>query len=171
MLVVCSYCHAKIREDASGRSFDVSHGMCLPCADHFERLWGGMSISEYLDALPQPVLVVNADGRVVAANQQLATLFGRDRAEMRGLLGGEALACVHSRLPEGCGKTVHCRECTIRRAVTRVAETGEAQERIPAYLKTRDGRVDLRISVRAKDGLVKVLVEELKRAAEVVAEA
>lgn len=171
MLVVCSYCHAKIREDASGRSFDVSHGMCLGCAEHFDRLWGGMSMSEYLDGLPQPVLVVNAEGRVVAANQRLATLFGRDRAEMRGLLGGEALACVHSRLPEGCGKTVHCRECTIRRAVTRVAETGKAQERIPAYLKTKEGRVDLCISVRAKDGLVRVLVDELRPAEDAVAEA
>ena len=169
MLVVCSYCHGTIREDASGGSFDVSHSMCLPCADHFERLWSGMSMSEYLDGLPQPVLVVNAEGRVVAANQKLATLFGRARAEMRGLLGGEALACVHSRLPEGCGKTVHCRECTIRRAVTRVAETGEAQERIPAYLETNEGRVELRISVHPKDGLVKVLVEELQPAKPVVA--
>jgi len=171
MLLVCSYCRKTIREDASGRSFDVSHGMCEACADHFERLWRGMSLDEYLDELPQPVLVVNAEGRVVAVNRKLALLLGRERAEMRGLLGGEAFACVHSRLPEGCGKTIHCRECTIRRAVTQVAETGRSLERVPAYLRTKDGRVDLRISVRAKDGLVKVLVDELKPAAEVVAQA
>ena len=171
MLVVCSYCRKTIREDASGRSFDVSHGMCPGCADHFERLWRGMSLHEYLDELPQPVLVVNGEGRIVAVNQQLASLFGKDRAEMRGLLGGEALACVHSRLPEGCGKTIHCRECTIRRAVTQVAETGRPLERIPAYLKTARGRIDLRITVKANDGLVKVLVDELKPAPEVTAQA
>lgn len=162
MLVVCSYCRGKIREDSSGRSFDVSHGMCQPCADHFERLWGGMSISEYLDGLPQPVMVVNADGCVVAANERLAAVLGKDRAELRGMRGGEALACAHSRLPEGCGKTVHCRECTIRRAVSRVAETGVPQERVPAYVQTKDGRAQLRISVRAQDGLVKVLLEDLE---------
>jgi hypothetical protein len=71
---------------------------------------------------------------------------------------------VRSRLPEGCGKTVHCRECTVRRAVDSVARTGKALQKIPAYLDTKDGRVNLRISVKAKDGLVRVVVEEMKAA-------
>lgn len=163
MLLVCSYCRKTIRDEPGSRACDVSHGMCPACADHFERLWRGMPLSDYLDTLPQPILVVNGDGRVVAANQKLATLFGRDKVELRGLLGGEALACVRSRLPEGCGKTIHCRECTIRRAVTRVAETGATLERIPAYLDTKDGRVDLRISVTPSGPLVRVVVEEIRR--------
>jgi PAS domain-containing protein len=161
MLVVCSYCRRTIFDDRTGGA-EVSHGMCPACAEHFETLWRGMSLSEYLDGLDRPVLVVNAEGRVVAANERLARLFGRDRADMCGLLEGEALACVNSRLPGGCGKTVHCRECTIRRGVERVAETGIPLERAPAYLDTAAGRVELRISVHAKDGLVKVVVEEMK---------
>jgi PAS domain-containing protein len=171
VLLVCSYGRKTIRDERGGPACDVSHGMCPSCADHFERLWKGMPLSEYLDTLPQPVLVVNGDGCVVAANQKLAALFGRDRVELRGLRGGEAMACVHSRLPEGCGKTVHCRECTIRRAVAKVAKTGVAQKRVPAYLQTKDGRVDLRISAKARDGLVHVTVEEARPAQPKTAEA
>ncbi len=171
MQLVCSFCRKVIREDAGGPALDVSFGMCPACREHFERLWAGMSLSEYLDGLEQAVLVVTVDGRVVAANAKLAALFGREPRDMRGLLAGEAFACVHSRLPEGCGKTIHCRECTIRRAVNEVAETGVAQERIPAYLDTKEGRVPLRITVRAKDGLVKVVIEEKERARERAAEA
>jgi len=145
--------------------------MCQSCADHYEKLWKGMPLSDYLDTLPQPVIVVNGDGCVVAANQKLASVFGRDKVELRGLAGGEAMACVHSLLPEGCGKTVHCRECTIRRAVQKVAKTGRALDKVPAYLETKNGRVSLRISVKAKDGLVRVTVEEMKPAEPKPAEA
>ena len=117
------------------------------------------------------MIVVNGDGCVVAANQKLASVFGRDKVELRGLAGGEAMACVHSLLPEGCGKTVHCRECTIRRAVQKVAKTGRALDKVPAYLETKNGRVNLRISVKAKDGLVRVTVEEMKPAEPKPAEA
>lgn len=162
MLVVCAYCRKTIRDERGGGACDVSHGMCVSCADHYERLWRGMPLSEYLDTLPAPVVVVNQDGCVVAANQKVAALFGREKAEMRGLMGGEALACVHSLLPEGCGKTIHCRECTIRRAVQKVATTGVPLRRVPAYLDTKDGRVSLRLSVKRKDGLVRVDVEEAR---------
>ena len=162
MLVICAYCRKTISDDRPRRACDVSHGMCPSCADHYERLWRGMPLSEYLDTIDRPVVMLNGDGAVVAANQRLASLFGREKADLRGLLGGEAFACVHSLLPEGCGKTIHCRECTVRRAVEQVAKTGEPLEKIPAYLDTKDGRVNLRISVNAKDGLVRVVVEEMK---------
>jgi PAS domain-containing protein len=163
VLVVCAYCRKTI-SDARGGACDVSHGMCQSCADHYEARWNGMPLSQYLDTLDQPVIVVNGDGCVLGANQKLATLLGRERVELRGLMGGEAFACVYSRLPEGCGKTVHCRECTIRRAVRKVAKTGQPLNKVPAYLDTKDGRVSLRISAKARDGLVRVVVEELKPA-------
>ncbi len=163
MLVVCAYCRKTISDERGGSS-DVSHGMCASCADHYERLWTGMPLSEYLDTIDHPVMMMNGDGALVAVNQKFATLLGRDRAQLRGLLRGEAMACVYSLLPEGCGKTVHCRECTVRRAVETVTKTGKPLQRIPAYLDTKDGRVNLRISVKARDGLVRVVVEEMKTA-------
>jgi hypothetical protein len=95
-------------------------------------------------------------------NQKLIDLLGADRTGVVGLKGGEAFACVRSRLPEGCGGTVHCRECTIRRTVEEVARTGQAKERVRAYLHRADGRLDLRISARpGKSGAIQVTIEEM----------
>jgi PAS domain-containing protein len=162
MRVICSYCRGVIAADPQARITDVSHGMCQPCAAHFERLWAGMPLAEYLDELGSPILLVGGDGRVVAMNQRLADLLGVDRATVSGLRGGEAMACVRSRLPEGCGRTVHCRECAVRRSVEEVQRTGKPKEHVVAYLDRPEGRIDLRVSARpGKLGIVQVIVEEL----------
>jgi PAS domain-containing protein len=162
MLLVCSYCHKTLRAGKGGPSDLVSHGMCEECGAHFEKLWSGMQLGEYLDGLPGAVLLVDGDGRVLAANAKAGALLGRDPATPRGLLGGEAMACSNSRLPGGCGKTIHCRDCTIRNTVTKVAKTGVPVQRVPAYLKTDEGRVPLEISARPVGGLVEVTVREAR---------
>jgi PAS domain-containing protein len=164
VIVVCSYCRKTIREDRTVEPGLVSHGMCPPCSEHFGRLWSGMSLADYLDLLPHPVMLVDGEGRVVAVNSRIAAMLGGDRDRFTGLLGGEAMECVHSRLPEGCGKTIHCRECTVRRSVDRVNETGKAVNRVPAYLQTAKGRIELRVSVRKVNALMEVTVEELRPA-------
>lgn len=167
--VVCSYCRKVIRQEARSGAADLSHGMCEPCGEHFGRLWAGIGLGEYLDGIPHPVVVVEGEGRLVAANHRAGALLGREPSALLGLLGGEAMACVYSRLPEGCGKTVHCRECTIRNAVGRVAKTRKPLEREPAYLRQADGIHPLLISVRPRDELVVVILEEVGPAQEQVA--
>jgi PAS domain-containing protein len=160
MRIVCAYCRVVIREHVESCVEGTSHGMCPSCAQHFERLWeGGMSFSDYLDTLPAPIVVMNGEGRVIGANKKIASLFGRDTVELRGLPPGDAFACVWSRLPEGCGGSVHCRECTIRRAVARIHETGEPVHGARAWVQTEQGLVDVLISVAAEEALVKVVVE------------
>ncbi len=162
MRLVCSYCRRVIRADPGSRVTDVSHGMCEPCAEHFDRLWSGMPVDEYLDGLAARVLVLDEDTRVITMNQQLADLIGVNRKSVVGLRGGEAFACVRSRLPEGCGGTVHCRECGVRRTVEQVARTGQVHEQVSAYVDTDRGRVSLRISGRPGNrGTVQVTIEEL----------
>lgn len=134
--------------EAPGEPRGVSHGMCPDCDGHFERLWGGISLAEYLDELPQPVAVVDAGARVAAVNRRMSELTGRSSDELRGLLAGEAMTCVHSRLPEGCGGTVHCRECAIRRTVVEVAKTGRPVEGVPAYLDAKGARFGMTVGVR-----------------------
>lgn len=160
MRVVCSYCNAPLGSRPGGRVTDVSHGMCERCAAHFERLWDGMQLDEYLDDLPGAVVVVDPDARVLAANAEATELLGRSPAEPRGQLAGDAVACSRSRLPGGCGRTVHCRDCAIRNTVTKVASTGRPVERVAAYLETDAGTRLLRISARRKDGAVEVTLEE-----------
>jgi PAS domain-containing protein len=162
MRVVCSYCRKTIRDDPCARATDVSHGMCEPCATHFGRLWAGMALEEYLDELGPPVLLTDGDARVIAMSRRLADLMGVERASSLGLTAGEAFACAHSRLPEGCGRTVHCRECAVRRLVETVSRTGRARTGVAAYVDTPAGRIDLRVGARAVgSGMVQVTIEEV----------
>jgi PAS domain-containing protein len=160
--VACSYCRRTIRDDPRARITDISHGMCEECGRHFERLWAGMPVDEYLDDLSSPVLLVDAEARIIAMNAKAADLVGADRETVRGLTDCEAFACVHSRLPGGCGRTAHCRECAVRRAVETVARTGKPKERVQAYVDVEAGRIDLRISATpAEAGAVRVKIEEM----------
>ncbi len=139
--------------------------MCTSCAEHFGRLWRGMSLSDYLESLPEPVIVVNGEGRVLGANEKLATLFQREKSQLScGLMTGQAFACVRSRLPEGCGGTVHCRDCAIRRAVTQVHDTGRPVRSAKAFIQTEAGRVEMTISAHPEGPLVRVTVEQLAAA-------
>ncbi|WP_245530012.1 PAS domain-containing protein [Anaeromyxobacter dehalogenans] len=159
MKVVCSYCHRLLRE-SPGEAVGVSHGMCPECDAYFAKLWGGLKLGEYLDLLPVPVMVVDGGGRVVAASERLADVLHRPRAELRGLRCGEAMACSRSRLPGGCGKAEHCRECTIRRTVDEVHETGRSVAGARAWVKTDAGRVPVTISARPAQGFVEVTLDE-----------
>jgi PAS domain-containing protein len=164
MRFVCSYCRVAMGEDPSAAVQGTSHGMCRDCSDHFARLWEGMSLSEYLDTVPAPVAVMDGRGRVLGANREHGALAGGTEAEEGGA-ACRAFACAWSRRPEGCGATVHCRECTIRRVVRRVQETGEPVVGARAWLQTGDGLLDLRISVSREREVVRVVVEEATPAA------
>jgi len=106
-------------------------------------------------------MVVDGDGRIMAANQMMADMLGKSDREFFGLLGGEAMECAYARLPGGCGGTTHCPTCTIRQTVLRALETGEPQMRVPAYLNRDDGRMSLTISTWKRDGVVTVRIDEV----------
>jgi PAS domain-containing protein len=170
MRFVCSYCRVVMGDDPGAAVRGTSHGMCRACYDHFAKLWDGMSLSEYLDTVPAPVAVVDGRGRVLGANREHAALAGGAGAEVGGA-ASRAFACAWSRRPEGCGATIHCRECTIRQAVRHVQETGEPVVGARAWLQTGDGLLDLRISVSRDREVVKVVVEEASPASTARADA
>lgn len=162
MRLVCSYCRKVIRHDAGSRVLDVSHGMCPSCAEHFGKLWKGMPLCEYLDTLDDAAVVMDGHARIIGANLRLAALLGRARSSLPGLRCGEAFACVHAREPRGCGKGVRCRECAVRNAVAHVHESGMPVRDVPASLETHDGRLRLTLSARAEQGLVKLMLREVR---------
>jgi hypothetical protein len=161
MRVVCSYCREELGEKEPLDDDAISHGMCEACERHFSRQWEGLKLGEYLDDIDLPTLAVNHEGRVVAANQRMADVLGKSDREQFGLLGGEVMECRFARLPEGCGKTSHCETCAIRRTVTAVAETGEPQLRVPAYLNQSEQRLKLVISAYQRDQIVHIVIEEM----------
>jgi hypothetical protein len=132
MSVVCAWCGATIGYDDLVRP--VSHGICEKCGRtvHFQE---GVPLQEFLDALEAPVLAVDSDVLVKVANRRARTLLKKDDADIVDRRGGDVFACTHARLPGGCGKTVHCSGCTIRRTVMETDQTGRAFLQVPAYLR------------------------------------
>lgn len=139
MRQVCLYCDAHLGAvgEASGDDGLISHGVCSYCFSKF-MAGSGQSLADFLDSLPGPVLVVDKDVRAVAANSQGLNHVSQDMSQIEGRLGGEVFECKYAKLPGGCGRTIHCKTCTIRKTVTKTHETGESCTRVPAYMDLGD---------------------------------
>lgn len=83
-------------------------------------------ISEYLSELEAVyrqtagvVLLVDGERRIRKANARAYTFTGRKLEELSGMRCGEALRCVHAHEgSEGCGFSLFCKDCPIRRAIS-----------------------------------------------------
>jgi PAS domain-containing protein len=139
MRLICAWCNKEIGHVENGPLPDaaISHGICKACADNmtFQR---GISLQQYIDSIPVPVFVVDDEVVVKAANAKAREVLGKDALGMQGYRGGDVFECSHARLPEGCGRTIHCSGCAIRRSVTRTFKTGESLSMVPATLSQYD---------------------------------
>lgn len=135
MKKVCAWCKKLIGEVGSETDSEqlISHGMCPDCAFHLTAQQG-MPLREFLEGLGAPILAVDADGRVLAANTQVQALVGTDLSVIEGRLCGDVFECENSLLPEGCGRTIHCLGCAIRKAVTETYTTGRSARKVPAHI-------------------------------------
>ena len=77
------------------------------------------------DAMPMPVLVVDAEVCVLEYNAAAAQLLTGKKAAILGTRCGQALHCAHAEEASGgCGFAPACAECVIRQSV-RAAAQGE----------------------------------------------
>jgi PAS domain-containing protein len=159
MKVVCCYCRTLLREKEPLGDPSLSHGICGSCFEHYARQWDGLTTGEFLDRFERPVVVVDTEGQVVSINRAMAAQQGIEDRAAAGLLGGELMECVHARLPEGCGRTLHCKGCAIRRVVNDTFHTGEPQHEVPASLEVEAQTRDLTLSSYLRDGMVFLLIE------------
>lgn len=139
----------------------VSHSICSECFNYFEEQINGLSFERYLDKFEAPIMIVDADGRILASNKMAEKMTGKSQREVFGLLGGEAMECAYARLPEGCGKTVHCETCTIRRIVMKAMDSGEPQLHVHVTLKQADREIKMIISTEKIDELVRIVIENV----------
>ncbi len=163
MVIICAYCGKVIGEKEPYNLNDPTHGMCDDCYVHFKRQVEGIEFNDYLERFAAPVIVVEKNGIVLAANGAAVKRLGMDRASLVGQLCGTAVECAHARLPEGCGQTVHCKTCAIRRAINSTLATGQGCSRVPATLQVGASAprpTDLLISTELKDNLVVVILED-----------
>jgi hypothetical protein len=160
MKVICSYCRKDMGEKEPLDKKLITHGMCPECIEEYDRRWSGVPLEDYLDQFSVPVTAIDDDRRLIAVNQAMADFLGKSKRELCGLLAGEALECAHSKLPGGCGRTVHCRSCTIRNSVTITMTTGESVISSPAHLDQHEGGLDFFISTYMEEGFVRLVVED-----------
>jgi len=159
MQVICQYCQSPIRSipETGAEKERISHGVCADCLPRLVRDYG-YSLQEFLDVLSAPVLVMQNQGRVLAANQAALTKLDKSQIEISGELTGDVIGCVHAREPGGCTRTVHCQSCVIRSTVARTHETGEPCLGVPAFadvgILSGDERVEFLISTRKQDDVV-----------------
>ena len=170
MVRQCAWCGAEMEPvgDPSPPDGPVSHGICAPCA---ARLTAdlGVPVRRFLDSLDAPVLLVDVEegGRVRVASEEALALTDRTPEEVADQLMGDVFECANATLPGGCGRTVHCSGCTIRRTVEETWHTGEPSVRTPATLRPagpdENATIDLEISTERVGGRVLLRIDRIDR--------
>jgi hypothetical protein len=150
MKVICAWCLkdlGPVEESVPSDAESISHGICSDCKDNivFQQ---GVSLQRYIDSLPIPLFVVDSNVIITAVNRAACKTLGKKSVEIVQRMGGEVFECQRARLPEGCGKTIHCSGCTIRKTVAQCFTTGEPQIKVPAYLNP-DGPKSSQLSITA----------------------
>jgi hypothetical protein len=156
--LICAACQKVLVEGpADGSDARVSHGLCEGCYYHFAARYG-IPVEEYIESIKVPTVVVSPDGVVSGANKLAYDMLGKIPWQVQGYRCGDVFECVHAREPGGCGHTIHCSGCTIRRTVMHTAETGQAQIDVPAIINDKErhnnGPKRLLISTKMKNGVV-----------------
>jgi PAS domain-containing protein len=168
MDIICSYCKALIRTVESNLS-GVSHGICRNCHPKLVKELG-QPLSEFVDELSTPILVMREGTRIIAANAAARRLSPEPLEELGGMLCGDVIGCQHSDKEGGCGRTVHCLSCTIRRSVAHTFETGEPCMEVSAFqdigLLSGDTKVCFWISTEKKGDFVLLWIERIEKASE-----
>ena len=160
MHVICSYCGKYIKEKKPFEITKKTHGICLECFMPLMSQNKGLSYDEYLETFEHPVVAIDCRQRIAAANEAALTMMQRPLERVKGLLGGEALECRYSRLPEGCGGTIHCETCTIRNLVIRTAADQNSHYNELITMETETGKVSLLVSTVYHEGLVQIVFEK-----------
>lgn len=164
--IVCAWCNKTIKEKHLKHSTNnaVSHGICPACARKMlSKL--SMPMTIFLDKFPAPVFMVDGEGNVLSANSKAYAMLDKKPADVDGKPGGEAVNCLYANHPGGCGKTIHCKSCTIRMTVTDTIETGRSHLRIPAYpdlhMVTGEKQIQFFISTLKVGDTIFLIVDEI----------
>jgi len=136
MKLICAWCGNTIDRTGYGQTLDpeTSHGMCAACSEALGQQERGVSLERHLDSIPVPILLVDGNIDVVMMNAKASEVLSEKLTATAKPCLGQVFDCIHSRLPEGCGRTIHCSGCTIRRSVAATFDTGQPQIRVPATI-------------------------------------
>jgi hypothetical protein len=161
--VVCAWCKKEIVDAPENRDFPVSHGICEACAFHVKASMG-MPLVQFLGGLSCPVVVSDAEGRIIGANADAEKILQKKADEINGVMGGLVFECEYAYLPEGCGNTDHCAGCAIRNTVMDTLATGHNYTKKSVSLKHRQqGPLSVRLSTERAGKAVLIRIDEITR--------
>ena len=131
---ICAWCKKDLSPvQADGESDGlITHGICDDCAEMLSSD-DRRSAGKFLEGLEEAVFLVGGGGRIVSANSAARAVVGKELTAIEDKLAGNVFECANADLPGGCGKTQHCKACTIRNSVNKTLATGKSVERVPAY--------------------------------------
>ena len=162
MRVECAWCRCDLGFRKGGADDIITSGICDSCFQE-QLLDFGRPLQEFLDDQPIPVVILGTDCEVLGANS-LARALGRPRLPCIDDRFGEAIGCPNAKTT-GCGKSVHCQSCAIRRTVKETFETGKPCRDVPAYpdveLGSRIKHLKVRISTERLGKFVMLRIDQL----------
>lgn len=159
----CAICEKDVPPESAAQR-TVTGGLCDECLHH-ANAQSGMPLMDFLDGLDVPVLAVDEDMLAASANKPLLAVLGKSHEQVKGRRGGEVFECAHAREGDGCGRTVHCSGCAIRRAVMETFLTGRSLRNVQAYLNrdalTQFLQLGLRISTEKVWNMVLLRIDHI----------
>ena len=129
----CAWCKAELPTANGEPAHDITRCFCPACREFFSAPQTLKPLQQYLDEIGFPILVMDDDVHVLGFNKPARSLLGSQLEGCPERHGGDVLECAYARLPGGCGNTVHCKACAIRRTVANTHTTGVGQVNVPAY--------------------------------------
>lgn len=146
-------------------SAPVTGGVCGDCAWSLGADIGPRPFQEFLDGLGAPVLLVDHDARVMAANWQARDVLGKELSGIVGFKCGDVIECRNSGLVGGCGRTPDCRACGIRNAVAKTHLTAKPLLKAAAYPDVQAGAgfktMSMRITTEKVGSFVLMRIDQM----------
>jgi PAS domain-containing protein len=140
--------------------------MCPTCSRILDSQERGVPLQRHIDCIPIPILLVDAHNTILAMNAKACEILGRTPESNTGAQFGLVFDCVHYRLPEGCGRTVHCSGCVIRKSVAATFDSGEPRVLVPATVSIDNpdqlANAVLTITTVKRDGVVLLRIDGMK---------
>lgn len=170
MKLVCAWCGAEMERSGYGHTSDnnTSHGMCPACRQALSSQDQGVALQRHIDGIPIPILLVDEKHKTLGMNAKASEILGKPTEPPTGSQFGLVFDCVHSQLPEGCGRTIHCSGCVIRRTVASTFDTGQPQIAVPATLTVDSlehaSEIALTITTVKNGGVVFMRIDKTKQA-------
>lgn len=126
MELKCAWCQKTLSKTSGNidEQFPISHGICPDCAvTMLQELQ--TTAKGFLNNFKQPIMLVDNVNNVILTNEAAKQTCPVDLNFSDEQRCGNLIGCIHSDLPGGCGATVHCQGCVIRRAILFTDKTGK----------------------------------------------